>query len=501
MEQPEPAEKFYIQATGHSTDERTRVLKQGETFGVFDRSGSIAAGGRGELGIFHQGTRFLSQLELTVGDQPLLALSSASTQDSALVLDLSNPDIHSGDQVVLKKDSLHLFGISLLWQDAYYLRLQIRNYDIATAEIDLRIAFAADFADIFEVRGTARARRGRLLEPLVNKSTVVLTYQGLDQVTRRTRLTFRPPPTELNAASARFRRRIGPGESTTFHLTVSFEIASTTPKVLAFHEAARSSRDDLRRRGSAETSIHSSNEQFNELLYRSATDLQMMVTDTADGPYPYAGIPWFSTVFGRDGLITAYEMLWMYPKLSRGVLAFLARHQATESDPLRDAEPGKILHEMRGGEMAALGEVPFGSYYGTIDATPLFVALAGAYWTRTGDLTFITQIWPQTELALDWMTSYGDQDGDGFIEYSRRSAQGLVVQGWKDSADSVSHQDGRLAEGAIALCEVQGYAYAAYRQAAEMARALGDGAKAAELEGRAAALRERFEEAFWLEEL
>jgi len=247
--------------------------------------------------------------------------------------------------------------------------------------------------------------------------------------------------------------------------------------------------------------VTTSNEQFNDWVNRSSVDLHLMVTQTPQGAYPYAGVPWYSTVFGRDGIITAMEFLWINPDIARGVLRYLSAHQATTVSPLQDAEPGKILHEVREGEMAALGEIPFRRYYGTVDATPLFVMLAGAYYQRTADRDFIQSIWPNLEAALQWIDRYGDSDGDGFIEYSRRSAKGLSVQGWKDSHDSVFHANGALAEGPVALCEVQGYVYAARRAAAQLAAVLGKSAEAEKLLRQADDLRRRFEEAFWCEEL
>jgi glycogen debranching enzyme len=256
--------------------------------------------------------------------------------------------------------------------------------------------------------------------------------------------------------------------------------------------------DAARRRQCA---ISSSNTQFNEWIRRSASDLHMMVTNLAEGPYPYAGVPWFSTPFGRDGIITALQMLWTAPHVAKGVLRYLASRQATEVDTANDAEPGKILHEARGGEMAALGEIPFRRYYGSVDATPLFVVLLGAYYTRTGDRELVESLWPNVERALAWIEYYGDVDGDGFVEYARRSSNGLVQQGWKDSNDSVFHADGRLAEPPIALCEVQGYVFDAKRRAAELAGLLGLTTRAAALVDEAAALRERFEHHFWREDL
>jgi len=503
MQSPEPVpEKYYIVATAaRGADERTRVLKEGESFGVFDRSGTIPAGGKGELGLYHEGTRFLSRFELLLADRPLLLLAAAADRDHALITNLTNPDLWDGGRIALQRDSIHLLGTGMLWQAAYYLRLRVRNYAMTAVDLRLRLLFAADYADLFEVRGTPRQRRGRMLEPVVGRSSVVLGYQGLDGRVRRTRITWSPVPAELSDGAALLHRRLLPREEQVIAVTVGFEAGAEAPAAITFGRAAARAAAGLRRRDAAQVSIKSSNEQLDEWIDRSSADIRMMTTDTGHGLYPYAGIPWFSTVFGRDGIITALSTLWMDPDLARGVLGFLARHQAAASDAERDAEPGKILHEIRAGEMAALGEVPFGCYYGSVDATPLFVLLAGEYWARTADRELLATIWPHVERALAWIDDYGDADGDGFVEYSRRSSQGLASQGWKDSGDSISHRDGSLAEGPIALCEVQAYVYAARRRAAELAAALGKRQRSGELLQQAEDLRRRFEEVFWCEDL
>ena len=498
--QPKPVaaaveDSFYISAT-RSAGGPLRTLKHNDAFVVCDNNGDIGAATATTDGLFYRDTRFLARLQLLVNDAPPLLLGSNLRDDNAaLAVDLTNPDLISDQQVVLEKDTVHILRTIFLWRDTAYQRLCVRNYGNQTIHVRLSILFANDFADLFEVRGTHRERRGTQTAQLRGNDQVLLNYHGLDDRLRRTTLTFDPPPTRLAADSAVYELRLAPGQARPLFLAAGCNEAEVRPT--PFLHALIRSRRELREATRGRTSAETSNELFNEMLCRSAADLEMLMTDTPEGRYPYAGIPWFSTTFGRDGLITALQMLWWSPDVAQGVLRRLAAYQAETTDPLADAEPGKILHEMRGGEMAALREVPFGLYYGSVNSTPLFVLLAGLYLERTGDVETIVVLWPAIRAALDWINGPGDPDGDGFVEYKRASDQGLANQGWKDSQDAIFHADGQLAEGEIALAEVQGYVYAAKRIAARCARRIGRDAEAERLEAEAQMLAERFEAAFW----
>ena len=509
---------FYIVAPSPGADDHRRVLKQGDMFALFDRFGDIKPGGHGEEGLYHSGTRHISCLVLELnGERPLFLSSNVKEDNALLAIDLTNRDSHNGHHVVLPRGSIHLLRIKFLWQGRAYERLRIRNFGQQATSLSFGWRFAADFADIFEVRGTARQRRGEIEPPRIGNDQVELNYRGLDGVVRSTRLRFAPAPNRLIRNRAMFDVEVAPGADLDFFLTISCEcdgppplanaaadaaIRETSPPApLAYDDAKHLAIDTLKAARQQACEVTTSNERFNDWLNRSIADLDMMITDTPWGEYPYAGVPWFSTPFGRDGIITALEYLWLAPSVARGVLTFLARTQATEVNHEQDAEPGKILHETRSGEMAAVGEVPFARYYGSVDSTPLFVMLAAAYYRRTADRELIESLWPHIERALGWMDDYGDADRDGFVEYARHSEQGLVQQGWKDSHDSVFHADGAMAKGPIAICEVQGYAYAAKRGAARLAAALDKELESVELARQAEQLRENFERAFWLDEL
>ena len=496
------ATEFYILAPEVPVPERTFVLKHDETFGLFNDFGDIAAGARHEEGLYHQGTRFLSRLALKLaGGRPLL-LSSAVRRDNLLMgVDLTNPDIYLGGDMMLPRGSLHIYRSKLIWGGVCYEHLHVRNFTRRPLDISLSLEFSADFADIFEVRGEERRQRGQLHRPRVSENAAELAYQGLDGVARRTLIECQPRPQRLAGSELQLAAHLEGRSEQVFEIKVTCVLEAQHPAPISF-QAALARAEHSRASGSRLVcGVETSNDQFNAWMSRSAADLNMLLTETSSGLYPYAGVPWFDTTFGRDGIIAALECLWLAPQISRGVLSFLAATQATRDQPERDSEPGKILHEARRGEMAALGEVPFGCYYGSVDATSLYVVLAGAYWRRTDDLEFIETIWPNICAALTWIERYGDRDGDGFIEYQRRSPHGLLQQGWKDSSDSVFHADGRIAEGPIALCEVQAYTYAARLAAAEIAQALGHDDMARTLREQAHALRERFRARFWCPEL
>ncbi len=498
------ADRYYILATSSLADEQDRVLKQDETFAVFDRYGDIKPVGLGEEGIYQAGTRYLSGLMLRIARQRPMLLSSTIREDNALLaVDLTNPDIRvdDRDELAVPRGLLHVARTAFLWEGVCHERIALRNYALHEISVPIELSFEADFADIFEVRGARREHRGTTHPPQLVDGGVDLRYDGLDGRTRCTRMRFAPAPDELDGTHARYRIHLAPQAETAIEIGIACEEPARRARPVALDESPDLTADDLARIRERGADIQTSNEQFNEWLRRSDADLAMMATRTSHGEYPYAGVPWYSTIFGRDGIITALECLWLEPDVARDVLRVLAAYQGDVIDPQRDEEPGKIVHEMRQGEMASLGEVPFGRYYGTADATPLYLLLAGAYYRRTGDVDFMRQLWPNVERAMEWVETYGDPDGDGFIEYQRHRGSGLANQGWKDSTDSVFHADGALAEGPIALSEIQGYAFAARREIAVVARALGKDDVGDRLERDAELLRNRFEEAFWLEDL
>ncbi len=493
-------EEFAVIAETEPAEPPQRVLKHGDSFGVFDHSGNITAAEGSKEGLYHDGTRFLSRFEFLLFHRlPLLLSSTISRDNGVFVADLTNPDLRQGDRIAIARGQIHVVRTRVLWHGQCVERIRISNYSLERLEVPIAICFDADFKDVFEVRGMRRVQSGERL-PDVVKHDYEMSYRGLDRVERRTRVRFSRTPAAVSQGSASFIVALESRASVLLEMTIAYETGADVSPAVSFEQVLPAARAALAVSPQETCIVDTSSATFNRWLNRSMADLQMLMSDTPYGMYPYAGIPWYSTPFGRDGLITAFELLSVAPRVARGVLGFLANTQATTYSQADEMQPGKIIHEMRGGEMAALGEVPFARYYGSADATPLFVMLAGAYYKRTADSSCIDRLWPHIVSALEWMRTHGDIDGDGFIEYARHGDTGLVQQGWKDSHDSVFHADGTLAEGPIGVCEVQGYAYAAWMAAARLASVRGD-SRADEWNSYGERLLARFNEAFWCESL
>jgi glycogen debranching enzyme len=492
--------QHYIEIEGSLVQRSLRSLKHGDAFAVFDNYGNIGVIGTGPEGLYFNDTRFLSWYDLRFeGKRPLLLGSVVEDDNAALSINLANPDVHADGLISLPRDTIAIERTKFLRQAVCYERIGFRNYADRTRHFRIEIGFGADFRDLFEVRGTSRKRRGTCTA-LVSEGRAEFHYEGLDNLKRKTELQFWPPPSRLETNRATFEFELAPNARQSLFVSVLCDDGNK-PKSDLFGRAFRAGRRAIRRKATGIATIESSNELFNEVCQRATADLYMLMTRTRHGLYPYAGIPWYSTVFGRDGIITAMLLLWLDPSVAKGVLGLLAETQAKTFDHFSEAQPGKILHETRNGEMARLGEVPFRQYYGTVDATPLFVMLAGMYFDRTGDIGTIAAIWPNIKAALQWINTFGDADEDGFVEYARQSGSSLVNQGWKDSYDSIFHANGALASGPIALCEVQGYVFAAKTQAARLAHCIGEYDLETKLRGEAQILRKNFEAAFWCEDL
>ncbi len=499
MEKKHKNDAIHTLATSSLTEEKTYVLKHGDTFAIFNKYGDIHQYKQSAQGIYHEGTRFVSDFQLKIdGKLPLFLSSNLRERNEMFLVDLTNPDINVDHQVRLEKDVVHIMRQKVLWNSVYYEQIYFHNFGLEEVDFNIELLVDSNFDDIFEVRGAVRLKKGIRLPGKTEKNSIRLAYVGVDGLERTTVMHLNPEPAYMENNRVIYSIHLSPGKSFIISPTLSFELQGREkPRILNFRKAVKKHKRFLDYVDQSTCRITTSNEQFNHWINRSYTDLITMITETPYGPYPYAGIPWYATPFGRDGIITALECMWVSPEVAKGVLSYLAATQATESDSFRDAEPGKILHETRDGEMALLNEIPFKQYYGTIDATPLFIVLAGEYYKRTGDLKFLEELWPNIERALEWIDNYGDIDGDMFVEYERKEESGLFNQGWKDSYDSITYENGTIANLPIALCEVQGYVFSAWKKASMLARALGLNEKADTLDNRAEELKQKFTKQFW----
>ena len=485
------------EATSGDEDIHTVSLKDGDTFLVSDTWGDVRGGADG---LFSNDTRILSSFRLFIGGKRPSRLSfSLSTDNASFTVNGANRALPPLGGTATPRGVIHIERKRCLNQGRLFERLRLTNFGLDEVMAPIMFEFDADFRDMFEVRGLIRNARGVIGPPKLTGRGVALNYDGLDGVRRSSVVAFSEPPWRLVANRAEYMLPVVPGRRIDLFVEVGAR-AEHPPDESRFERALAGAQAGVRTIRTRGAKLTASDGAFDGWLQQSRTDVAVLTTELPTGAYPYAGIPWFSTPFGRDGIICAWQMLWLDPSLAKGVLTYLAARQAREPSRFGDATPGKIMHETRQGEMAALGEIPFGLYYGGVDTTPLFVALAGAYFERTGDAQFIQDLWPSLRAATQWLETYGDSNGDGLIDYARAAQTGLANQGWKDSLDSIFHDDGRLAPGPVALVEVQGYACAAWRAMAAMGVRMGD-EEASHWAARARTLAALVEERFWLADL
>lgn len=482
---------------------KTLAVKEGETFLYTDLEGNLDHGGDYGLGLYSRDTRFLSHFRMTVSGRDPVLLSSSSERGYMSYVDLTNPDLYEGDVLTVPQQTLNIRRIRAI-NGKLFERVRVKNYNAFPIAVDVEFVLGADFADIFHVRGMLRDEPATVDVPSVDGARLELSATGRDGVRRLTRVTFGVDPDSLTVddglATAVFRIRLAPFQTKLVGMTIETLIGEEPPALGEFDVAVHELRRSYEEWERTSTQIVTDNELFNQLLDRSLRDLRALYTETTDGWILAAGIPWYVTVFGRDSLIASHQLLMVNPRPAREALLLLASHQGTKVDDWRDEQPGKILHEIRQGELARAGMIPHTPYYGSVDSTPWFLILFAQHLRWTGDVAFAEKLLPAAEGALEWIDRYGDLDGDGFVEYLCRSPRGMRNQGWKDSHESIVHADGRLAEPPIALAEVQAYVYLAKTRMADVYRRLGRGRDAERLATEAAALKIRFNEAFWMDD-
>lgn len=487
------------------TDLASRVLavKEGEIFLYSNKRGDLADRRDFGLGLYYKDTRFLSHFSMTIAGREPVLLSSSSERAYMSHVDLTNPDLYEWGVLEVPQQTLNIRRVRAI-NGRLYERIRVKNYNPHPVNLDMELSFAADFEDMFEVRGMISEGGGTTEEPEIGSKGVVFRRMGRDGVGRSTVIEFETEPARIDSNDGTvvvtFRLELKPYQTRGVSLTVEPRVEDVPAVEREFDAAIHDLRRSYEDWEKNSTQVVTDNEVFNALLGRSLRDLRALYTRMDPGSVLAAGIPWYVAIFGRDSLLASHQMLMIDPHIAREALALLARFQGTKVDPWRDEEPGKILHELREGELARSGAIPHTPYYGSVDATPLFLMLLAQYFRWTGDVEFVQTLLPNAEAALRWIDEYGDFDGDGFVEFQTRSSRGIRNQGWKDSHDSISHADGRMAEPPIALVEVQAYVYMAKERMADVFDAVGNEKRAADLREQATELKRRFNAAFWMEE-
>ena len=474
------------------------VIRENGMFLLMDKNGNVPRVNRSGFGLYHGDTRFLSRYEFSFSQtQPVMLLSTAALGFACEQVS-TNATMETLNGESLRRESIQVRRQRILGQGLEE-RVRITSFHDRPVVLELRYSFAADFADIFEIRGVQRPTRGQLQAVERGGRTLTYSYLCRDHVRLSTRIEFSTEPVSLGDHDAFFHVRLEPQQTIEFSMVIT-AVQGDEPPSAAPTDRLAVLEHQYRQWRRASTHIQTNNEIFNAVLGQSLNDLRMLWNNDVDGGALAAGTPWFDTVFGRDSAVTSLQMLAFNPAIAKQTLRLLAARQGTEVNAWRDEEPGKILHETRQGEMSRTQEVPFALYYGSIDSTPLFLLLAAEYWAWTADNRLIRELMPAIRRALDWVDRFGDRDGDGYLEYERFSENGLLNQGWKDSGDAIVGRDGSFARPPIALVEVQGYLYAAFRGLSRVMASRLDAKLAVRLSERAEALKRQINQDFWLDE-
>src|SRR5689334_19637608 len=476
------------------------TLIDGKTFLSTTIAGDIMPPGAPDVGFFHDDTRFLSRLELRVDGYRTVVLSSSTEQTFASQIELTTGKSTMRETYEIPENTVHIRREQLLSSDTLFDNFSFENFNFQELELVIELAYEADFMDVFQVRGVARQHLGHYYQPIVRHDSIVFHYSGLDRIARETIIHLSPEPESVDGTTARWKLRLPPFKRFQLHTTIVPQVEGKRSRAGRpdFAQQLRMRREAIAEWASHSSSFTSGNGIFDAMVDTCKADFHALQIPQAKERVIAAGIPWFATMFGRDSIIAAYQSLMLNPQLATQTLRVLALHQRKEKNDWRDEEPGKILHEYREGEMTRAGEMPFSPYYGSVDSTPLWLILLSETFNWTADEQLVKDMLPHAYRALEWIDVHGDLDGDGFLEYLRRSPKGLVNQGWKDSWDAIMHRDGTVAQPPIALVEVQGYVYDAKYRMASVMRAFGDSQTADRLKRESNELARRFEKAYWM---
>ncbi|BDG48299.1 amylo-alpha-1,6-glucosidase [Parageobacillus sp. KH3-4] len=481
-----------------------RVIKENDVFFLTDEKGNIPKSHPYGLGLYTKDTRFLSEFSLRInGEEPVLLSSDASENYMATIL-LTNPPIEKNGEIVLWRESVQIERKRFIYDGVLYETIKLKNYFPKPIACEISVSFDADFADMFIIRGFQTGNIGKRTGQTIDGNSLAFHYEGADGVYRATTITWDRPAIladENGQVAFSFSLHHDEEQEVTFMIQPQIGEPTMPKTIMDKDNALRQLQASYNGWHQGITKVKTDYKPLQRLIERSIADLRVLLTDLGYGPFPVAGLPWFGVPFGRDSLITALQMLPFCPQVAKGTLITMAQYQGKKQDPWRDEQPGKIMHELRFGELANTNQVPFTPYYGAIDATPLFLVLLTEYVKWTGDYNIVHQLGTNIEAALQWIDKYGDRDGDGFVEYHQESSKGIANQGWKDSGDSIVHRNGEYAKSPIALVEVQGYVYQAKMGLADIFEQLGKVKQAAELRQQAEELKKKFEDAFWMEDV